>query len=73
MELEQKAVEEMKRNPCLFRDRHYNECQDEVFYRCTLTATRIPGHSSQYEKCCDPKRCPMWKTYVMQLEAYKGD
>ena len=67
MTLEEKTVEEMKRNPCIFRQGYYNNYCKESGFQCTLTATRITGHDPQFEKCCRPEKCPIWKTYVMLL------
>lgn len=74
MKLEHKAVEEMKNNPCTFRNEYYNKYWERTLSTCDLTNSGVDNaHHSGRSSPCNPIKCPIWKTYVMQLEAYKGD
>lgn len=63
MNLNQKVIEEMEKNPCVFRQIEHPVNKNK--HTCLLT--RLPFREPRHTTLCKPEKCPIWKGYVMQL------
>jgi hypothetical protein len=71
MNLNAEVLDEMKKNPCVFREERYGSYPDYK-YTCSLTVSTLSDGLLNCSIECDPTTCPIWKTYIMQLITTKN-